>query len=54
MTGFVGLHLLYAVLLAWFPVQYLALSLVKYVIPPKIKAYLPEDATLHLRDGPRS
>jgi len=47
--GFSGLHLLYAVIVAWLPVQYLALSLVRYVIPPKIEIYLPKDASLNLR-----
>jgi hypothetical protein len=51
--GFGGLHLLYAILLTWFPVGYLALHLVKYVMPPKIEIYLPEDTRLRLRSGPR-
>jgi hypothetical protein len=44
--GFTGLHLLFAVLLAWFPVGYLGLQLIKFVIPPKIKVYLPKDTTV--------
>lgn len=52
--GFRGLHLLYAVLITLVPVVYLAINLVKYAIPPRIEIYLPEDTTLHLRDGPRS
>jgi len=51
--GFRGFHLLYAVLAALVPVVFLAMNLVKYVIPPKIEIYLPKDATLNLRDGPR-
>jgi len=39
--GFRGLHLLYAVGLAWVPVQFLAINLVKYAIPPKIETALP-------------
>jgi hypothetical protein len=50
--GFRGFHLLYAVLAALVPVVFLAMNLVKYVIPPKIEIYLPEDATLYLREGP--
>jgi|SRR5690348_14289325 hypothetical protein len=52
--GFRGLHLLYAILLAWLPIQYIAINFLKFVIPPKIEIYLPKDATLHLRNGPRS
>jgi hypothetical protein len=48
--GFRGFHLLYASLIALVPVVYLAINLVKYVVPPKIEFYLPEDATLDLRD----
>jgi hypothetical protein len=44
--GFGGLHLISAVLLVWFPVGYLALHLVKYVMPPKIEIYLPEDTSV--------
>lgn len=51
--GFGGLHLLFAVLLSWLPIDYLALHLIKSVIPPKIEIYLPEDTTLRLRSGPR-
>lgn len=48
--GVRSLYLVLAVILAWFPTVCLAVSLVKYVIPPKIEIYLPKDATLRLRD----
>jgi len=48
--GVRSLYLVPAVLLAWFPTVYLAVDLLKYVIPPKIEIYLPKDATLRLRD----
>jgi hypothetical protein len=54
LLGFSDLHLLYSVMLAWLPVQYLAINLVKYAIPPKIEIYLPNDSTLRLGDGPHS
>lgn len=50
--GFRGLHLLSAVLFAVVPVLYLEVFFLKYLIPPKIEAYLPKDSTLRLRDGP--
>jgi hypothetical protein len=34
-------HLLYAVLLAWWPVLVLAMNLVKYIVPPRIKIAAP-------------
>ena len=52
--GFRGLHLLYAILLVWLPIQYIAINFLNFVIPPKIEIYLPKNATLHLRSGPRS
>jgi len=52
--GFRGLHLLYAVLLSFLPIDWLALRLVKYVMPPKIEIYLPRETTLRLRSGPRA
>jgi len=48
--GLRGLDLLLAALVALVPVVYLASNLLKYVIPPRIEIYLPEDATLRLRD----
>ena len=48
--GVRNLYLVPAVLLAWFPTVYLAVNLLKYVIPQKIEIYLPKDATLRLRD----
>jgi hypothetical protein len=51
LLGLGGLHLLYAVLLAWLPVQYAALHLVKYALPPRVSEYLPRDSTLRLRGG---
>lgn len=53
LLGLRGFHLFFAVLLVWLPVEYVALNMVKYSIPPKIELYLPKDATLRLRDGPR-
>ena len=40
--GFRGFHLLCAVALAWFPVQFLALNLVKFAIPPQIGFAIPQ------------
>jgi hypothetical protein len=51
--GFGGLHLLFAVLLSWLPIDCLALNLVKYAILPRIEIYAPNDTTLRLRNGPR-
>ena len=42
--GFEGIHLLYATLGSWIPVNVLALNLLKYVIPPKVELYLPKDS----------
>lgn len=51
LLGLRGLHLLGAVLVAWFPIQFVALGTVKYVLPPKVVEYLPQDSTLRLRGG---
>jgi len=40
-VGLRGLHLLYAVALAWLPVQFLAINLVKYILPPRIEVAPP-------------
>jgi hypothetical protein len=48
--GVRSLYLVLAVILAWFPTVCLAITFLKYVIPPKIEIYLPKDATLRLRD----
>lgn len=52
--GLRGLRLVCAVLVAFVPVLFVTVNYLKYLIPPKIEIYLPEDATLNLRDGPRS
>jgi hypothetical protein len=52
--GLTGLHLVYAVLLAWLPFQYVAANVVKYIIPPEIMIYGSKGTTLGLRDGPHS
>lgn len=52
--GFRGLRLVVAVLIAFFPILFLTVNLVKYLIPPRIEVYLPKDTTLRLRNGPRS
>jgi hypothetical protein len=39
--GFRGVHLFYAVALAWVPFQFLLINLAKYAIPPKIEIALP-------------
>lgn len=52
--GISGLHVVYGVILAWLPVQYFAINLLKYVIPPRIEVALSGDGILRLRDGPRS
>lgn len=49
LLGFDHLHLLYAVLLDWFPVQVVALRVVRYAVPPRLREYLPRQATLRLR-----
>lgn len=41
LMGFSGTHLLYAVILAWFPVEVVLMTSLKYVIPPKIEAGEP-------------
>src|ERR1019366_6293915 len=51
--GVGGLHLLITVLLLWLPIDYLALSFSRYVVPPKIQIYLPRDTALNLHDGQR-
>ncbi len=38
--GFTSLRLVWAVLLSWFPIDYLALQFVKYVVPPRIEIAL--------------
>jgi hypothetical protein len=40
--GFRGFHLFYTIALAWVPVQFLALNLVKGAIPPQIGFAIPE------------
>ena len=49
--GFRGLRLFAALLFAVVPVLYLEVSLLKYLIPPKIETYVPKDSTLRIRDG---
>lgn len=39
--GFRGLHLIYAILLAWWPVLFLAMNVVIYLVPPKIELAVP-------------
>jgi hypothetical protein len=51
--GFRGFRLLCAVLIAFVPVLYVATNFAKYLFPPRIEIYLPEDAALKLRNGPR-
>lgn len=51
LCGSSGLHLVAATLLAWFPVQFVALRLVRYMVPPRLREYLPQDTTLRLRGG---
>ena len=53
-VGVRGLRLLYVVLLAWIPVQYLAINFLKYLIPPRIELGPQKDTTLNLRERPRS
>ncbi len=52
--GLSWLYLVFAELVVVYPVLYLALRFVKYVIPPKIETYLPSETELHLRDRSRS
>ena len=40
--GFRGFHLLYAVLLAWLSVQFIAINLLPWVVPPKIEIAKPQ------------
>lgn len=42
LLGFRGLHLLYAILLAWWPVEFIAGNLLLWVIPPKIEIAKPQ------------
>lgn len=49
--GFTGIHLLCAILVAWLPIDFIAINFGKYVIPPKIELYCPKDATFNLRNG---
>ena len=51
-AGLRGFSLLCAVLVAFVPVLWVAANFVKYVLPPRIEIYLPDDASLRLRDGP--
>ncbi len=39
--GFRGLHLLFAVLLAWWFLLFLTANLGKYVVPPKVEIAVP-------------
>jgi len=43
-------YLILGELVVVYPVVYLALRFVKYIIPPKIETYLPRETELHLRD----
>lgn len=52
--GFSWMHLIVAELIVIYPVLYLALRFLKYIIPPKIEIYFPDETTLNLRNGPRS
>lgn len=40
--GFRGFHLLYAVLLAWLPVEFIAINSLPWVVPPKIEIAKPQ------------
>jgi hypothetical protein len=51
--GFRGIQLVCAVLIAFVPILYVAINFIKYLLPPRIEIYLPEDSTLRLRNGPR-
>jgi hypothetical protein len=51
-VGLRGLRLLVAVLVAFVPVLYVATNFIKYLFPPRIELYLPEDGTLRLKNGP--
>jgi hypothetical protein len=52
-VGLREVRLLVAVLVAFVPVLYVATNFTKYFFPPRIEIYLPEDATLRLKNGPR-
>jgi hypothetical protein len=51
--GIRGDNLLFTLVIALYPILYFIANLLKYLIPPTIELYLPEGATLNLRDGPR-
>lgn len=63
--GFRGFHLIYAILLSLVVIDFLALQLVKYAVPPKIEIVVPrtplrrlvreimEPSKLNLRDKKR-
>ena len=48
--GFRGLHLLYAVLLSWFPLQFLLSNLVTHLLPPRIELGDPRTPFQKLKD----
>lgn len=48
--GFKGWRLLFAVLLSWFPLQFLLSNLVPYILPPKIELGDPRAPFQKLRD----
>ena len=51
--GLRGVRLVCAIFVVFVPVLYAATNFMKYVFPPRIEIYLPDDATLRLRNGPR-
>lgn len=48
--GLSWLYIILAEFMVLYPVFYLTFRYVKYVIPPKIEIYLPNETELHLRD----
>jgi hypothetical protein len=50
MFGFRGLHLVFAVLLSWFPLQFLMSTLVPRLLPPRIEIADPRTPFEKLKD----
>jgi hypothetical protein len=53
--GFRNLHLVYAVLLAWWPLLYLFVNVGRYIVPPKVEIAAPAKSTSEIvRDAKRN
>lgn len=53
--GFRNLHLVYAALLAWWPLLYLFVNVGRYIVPPKVEIAAPAKSISEiLRDAKRN